>query len=331
LDLNHIFLFIAVISPLLVLARAWHPEGIFRGWRIAAVIVLAITGVAWRFFREYAGYVGGGAWFALLFLPMVGLRKASQLAAQGRYESARRLTTVLQFLHPTAQVREQLQLFRRLELRGHTGDQIEVENDPQDRYGRLRHAPVVGILILLNIVAFCVELWRGALTDPATLHRLGSLDVFAVISKGEFWRLVTALFLHFNLLHLAFNLFALYVLGPPLERTIGAVRFGACYLIAGVGSTGGVVLLTLLKIIRPAELVGASGCVMGIVGAWAGFLVRHRHVWQARQRLLNILLIIAIQIVFDISTPQVSTSAHLCGLVTGFAIGLVVAPKRTSF
>ena len=82
---------------------------------------------------------------------------------------------------------------------------------------------------------------------------------------------------------------------------------------------------------RPAELVGASGCVMGIVGAWAGFLVRHRHVWQAKQRLLNILLIIVIQILFDISTPQVSTSAHLCGLVTGFVIGLAVAPKRTEF
>jgi rhomboid protease GluP len=70
---------------------------------------------------------------------------------------------------------------------------------------------------------------------------------------------------------------------------------------------------------------------MGIVGAWAGFLLRHRHVWQAKQRLLNILLIIVIQIVFDISTPEVSTSAHLCGLVTGFLIGLAVAPKKTSF
>lgn len=331
MDFNHILLFIAVISPLLALARAWRPGGIFRGWRIAAIIVLAITGVSWLFFREYAGYVGGGAWFALLFLPAVGLRKASQLAAQGRYESARRLTRVLQFLHPTAQVRDQLQLFRRLELRAHAGDEIEGESAPQDRPGRLRQAPVVGIFILLNILAFCVELWRGALTNPATLHRLGSLDFFAVISEGEFWRLFTALFLHYNLLHLVFNLFALYVLGPPLERTIGAVRFAACYLIAGIGSTGGVVLLTLLKIVRPAELVGASGCVMGIVGAWAGFLVRHRHVWQAKQRLLNILLIIIIQILFDISTPQVSTSAHLCGLVTGFVIGLLVAPKRAAF
>jgi membrane associated rhomboid family serine protease len=331
LDLNHIFLFIAVISPLLVLARAWRPGGIFRGWRIAAIIVLVITGVSWLFFREYAGYAGGGAWFALLFLPAVGLRKASQLADQGRYESARRLTAALQFLHPTAQVRDQLQLFQRLESRGRTGDEIRTENVPQDRAGRLRHAPVVGIFILLNIAVFCVELWRGALTDPMTLHRLGSLDSFAVISRGEFWRLFTALFLHYNLLHLVFNLFALYVLGPSLERTIGAMRFAACYLIAGIGSTGGVVLLTLLKIVRPAELVGASGCVMGIVGAWAGFLIRHRHVWQAKQRLLNILLIIVIQILFDISTPQVSTSAHLCGLVTGFGIGLLVAPKRTAF
>ncbi|HEV3243084.1 MAG TPA: rhomboid family intramembrane serine protease [Chthoniobacterales bacterium] len=331
MDLNHIFLFVAVISPLLVLARAWRPRGILRGWRIAAIIVLAITGVSWLLFREYAGYVGGGAWFALLFLPAVGLRKTSQLAAQGRYDSARRLTTALQFLHPTAQLREQLQLFQRLELHARAGDEIETENAPQDQPGRLRNAPVVVIFILLNIAAFCIELWRGALTNPITLHRLGALDFFAVISKGEFWRLFTALFLHYNLLHLVFNLFALYVLGPPLERTIGAVRFAACYLIAGVGSTGGVVLLTLLKIVRPAELVGASGCIMGIVGAWAGFLLRHRHAWQAKQRLLNILLIIAIQILFDISTPQVSTSAHLCGLVTGFVIGLAVAPKKTAF
>ena len=329
MDLDHIFLFIAVISPLLVLARAWRPGGIFRGWRIAAIIVLGITGAAWLFFREYAGYVGGGAWFALLFLPAVGLRKASQLAAQGRYKSARRLTALLQFLHPTAQLRDQLQLFQRLELRGRAVDQIEIENVPQDRRSRLRNARVVVIFILLNVAAFCVELWRGAMTNPATLYRLGALDFFAVINKGEFWRLFTALFLHYNLLHLVFNLFALYVLGPPLERTIGALRFAMCYVIAGIGSTGGVVLLTLLKIVRPAELVGASGCIMGIVGAWAGFLIRHRHVWQAKQRLLNILLIIAIQIVFDISTPQVSTSAHLCGLVTGFVIGLAVAPKRT--
>ena len=328
-DLNHIFRFIAAISSLLVLAKAWKPGGIFRGWRIAALIVLVITGASWLLARDYAGYIGGGAWFALLFIPAVGLRKAAQLAASGRYESARRLAKALQVLHPTTQVREQLEILHDLESRA-AGSQRFSENAPEPQASRLRGAPIVVVLIVLNIAVFGIELWRGALANPIILHRLGALDFAAVIGRGEFWRLIAALFLHYNLIHLAFNLFALYVLGPPLERAIGPLRFAACYLISGIGSTGGVVLLTLAKILQPAELVGASGCVMGIVGASAGFLLRHRHIWHARRRLLNILLIIAIQIAFDISTPQVSTSAHLCGLVTGFVLGLAVSPRRMS-
>ena len=330
MDLNHIFLFVAIISPLLVLARAWRPGGIFRGWRVAAIIVLAITGVAWLVAPRSAGYVGGGAWFALLFVPAIGLRKASQLAAERRYESAVKMTSALQFLHPTAQVRDQLHVFRTLQARHSTGHEIQFEGETKDRQSLLKTAPAILVFIIINLAAFGVELWRGALANPAVLHRLGALDSGAVISQGQFWRLITALFLHFNLVHLVFNLFALYVLGPPLERIIGSLRFAACYLISGIGSTAGVVALTLLKIVQPSELVGASGSVMGIVGAWAGFLVRHRHVWQAKQRLLNILLIVVIQVAFDISTPEVSTSAHLCGLVAGFAVGLYLAPRRGS-
>jgi membrane associated rhomboid family serine protease len=331
LDLNHIFLFLAVITPLLVLAKAWRPGGVFRGWRTAAIIVLAITGVAWLFFREYAGYVGGGAWFVLLFLPMAGLRRASQLAAEGRYESAARLTQALQILHPTTQLREQLHVFQRLESQNAPAPKIDIESLPTAIFRQLRGAPAVALLILINVAVYGVELSRGATNNQIIMHHLGALDVVAVIHRGEFWRLFSALFLHANLVHLGFNLFALYIIGPPLERILGPIRFAAGYLISGIGSTVGVVALTQLKILRPADLIGASGCIMGIVGVWAGFLLRHRHVWQAKQRLLNILLIIAIQIVFDIFTPEVSSSAHLCGLVGGFFFGLAVAPKRTSF
>ena len=329
MDLNHIFLFIAVISPLLVLARAWRPRGIFRGWRVAALVVLAITGAAWMLKRDMAGYVGGGAWFVLLFLPAVGLRKASQLADQGRYGSALRLTALLQWLHPTRQVRERLEVFRMLASRRHDNPTAAPRQTWRSGfYGRVRQAPVVFLFILINLVVFYVEWHRGALDSPVIMRRLGALDYAGVIGEGEFWRLLTALFLHYNLAHLLFNLFALYVLGPALERTIGSTRFGFAYLVSGIGSTAGVIALTLLKIVPQAELIGASGSVMGIVGAWAGFLVRHRHVGQAKQRLRNILLIIGIQIVFDISTPQVSTSAHLCGVITGFLIGLYLPPRR---
>ena len=67
---------------------------------------------------------------------------------------------------------------------------------------------------------------------------------------------------------------------------------------------------------------------MGIVGAWAGFLLRHHHVPRARQRLANIAMIVVIQVAFDLSTPQVSMAAHLCGLITGFFAGLAIAPKK---
>jgi len=331
-NLNHIFLFLAVISPLLVLARAWRPGSIYRGWRIAAFVVLVITGVALIFFRSAAGYIAGGAWFAFLFLPAIGLRKVTELAARQHYRSARKLAAVLQILHPSAELREQVQLFRHLE--SHQNDRAGVASFPiqheiaeKDRHRHFRNAPAVFILILLNTAAFIFEISFGNWTDPEVLHQLGALEPYAVVVQGQYWRLFTALFLHAGFVHLLFNLFALYVLGPPLERSIGALRFAICYLVSGLISSAGVVALTVIGIVQVAQLVGASGCIMGIVGAWAGFLLRHRHAPHAKQRLGNVLMIVAIQTAFDLSTPQVSMAAHLCGLFSGAVLGFVLAPR----
>ena len=186
------------------------------------------------------------------------------------------------------------------------------------------------MLILLNAVAFLFEISVGDLNDPEVLHRVGALEPYAVVVQGEYWRLFTALFLHGGFTHLLFNLFALYILGPALERSIGTIRFALCYLVSGLASSAGVVGLAVVGFVQVGQLVGASGCIMGIVGAWAGFLVRHRHVPQARQRLGNIGLIVVIQIAFDLSTPQVSMAAHICGLVAGFFLGLILAPRAVA-
>ena len=85
------------------------------------------------------------------------------------------------------------------------------------------------------------------------------------------------------------------------------------YLLAGLGSSLGVLLWRILAFNRPEQLVGASGCVMGIVGVWAGFLLRNRHEPLAGRRLQNILLIVAMQTAFDLSTPQISMAAHFSG------------------
>ena len=331
MDLNHIFLFLAVVSPLLVLARAWRPGGT-RGWRVAALVVLLITGLAWMFWRAAAGYIGGGAWFALLFLPAIGSRKMTEFAARGDYKSARKLGATLQILHPSAELREQVRLFHHLESRQNhraafSSVPVKDEITQQARRPHFRHAPAVFTLILLNVAAFLFEISIGDWNDPEVLHQIGALEPYAVVVQGQYWRLFTALFLHGGFAHLLFNVFALYVLGPPLERAIGAVRFTLCYLISGLGSSAGVVLLTVIGLVQVSQLVGASGCIMGIVGAWAGFLLRHRHAPNAKQRLANIFMIIVIQTAFDLSTPQVSMAAHLCGLIAGFFLGLILAPR----
>src|SRR5262245_14562025 len=177
----------------------------------------------------------------------------------------------------------------------------------------------------------CLFSYSSFLSGTGTIQEfcieLGALEPDAVITQGEYWRLFTALFLHAGFLHLGFNLFALYVLGPPLERTIGTLRFAACYLFSGLASGAGVVALDKVGLVQVDQLIGASGCVMGVVGAWAGFLLRHHHAPFAKQRLANIGLIVAIQIAFDLSTPQVSMAAHMCGLVAGFFLGLILATQ----
>jgi len=330
-DLNHILLFLAVISPLLVLARAWSPGTPYHGWRIAALVALAITAVAWILAPIAAGYIGGLTWVVLLVLPAIGLRKMTELAAKGDYKSAGKLGTILRILHPTRELRDQVRLFRHLE--SHQNQRVAFRSASiggRVRHSQLRNAPAVLVLILLNVVAFLFEISVGDLNNPEVLHRVGALEPYAVVAQGEYWRLFTALFLHGGFTHLLFNIFALYILGPPLERSIGTTRFAACYLISGLASSAGVVGLTVIGLVQVDQLVGASGCIMGIVGAWAGFLVRHRHVPQAKQRLANVGIIVVIQVAFDLSTPQVSMAAHLCGLIAGFFLGLILAPRAAA-
>jgi len=332
LNLNHIFLFLAIVSPLLVLARAWRPGTPYHGWRLAALIVLGVTVVAWLFWPDAAGYVGGCAWFLILFLPAIGLRKMTELAAHGNYQSAGKLGAALQVLHPSADLREQVRIFRHLESNPSYRSAFSSASPDHaitasNRRSQLRNAPAVFILVVVNVLVFLFEISVGDWNDPEVLHRIGALEPYAVVVQGQYWRLFTALFLHGGFLHLGFNLFALYVLGPSLERSIGTIRFLACYLLSGLTSSAGVVVLTMLGVVQAAQVIGASGCIMGVVGAWAGFLVRHRHSPLAKQRLANIALIVAIQIAFDLSTPQVSMAAHICGLVAGFFLGLILTTR----
>src|SRR4051794_6296854 len=99
-----------------MLAQTLRRGGLYRPWRLASFAVLFVTGVAWLVNPNTAGFVGGGAWLALLLLPSAGVRKVSELANHQRYAAARGLSRPLRLLHPSAALRLQEELFRGLEL-----------------------------------------------------------------------------------------------------------------------------------------------------------------------------------------------------------------------
>jgi rhomboid protease GluP len=206
---------------------------------------------------------------------------------------------------------------------------VTSEKDREDGgRGRVGSAPVVWALIVANLLMFGIELLAGSGSDGGTLHRLGALDSETVLVRHEYWRLLTSLFLHYGAIHLSVNLLALYLLGPELERLIGGFKFLAGYLFTGLGAGLWVLTLRSLNWTRPNELVGASGCIMGVIGILAGLLFRDRQSPRAGQRLRMILTMVVLETIYDLSTPQVSLAAHLGGFITGVALGLLL-PRQT--
>jgi rhomboid protease GluP len=148
-------------------------------------------------------------------------------------------------------------------------------------------------------------------------------DIFA----GEWWRVLSYLFIHANATHLVMNMAGLWVLGPFVERAFGRLRFGLIYLISGCTGSALYLILNGYGWLTPEPLVGASGCIMGLLGATAavmlGAWVRQRAA-IARQIFVRLLLVVLLQVAFDLSTPQVAGLAHALGLLGGFVAGLLL-------
>jgi rhomboid protease GluP len=176
-------------------------------------------------------------------------------------------------------------------------------------------------LIALNVVMFGLELSVGGCTDSGALYRLGALCL-APEAKGEWWRILTSTFLHFGYLHLLMNMLGLYLLGPFAEYRLGARRYTVAYLISGMVSMLTILLLYTAGVRTLATIyVGASGSIMGVVGGTAAVLLRE---WRRKRsrvlsgRLWSMVLVVGLQVVFDVTTPEVSFTAHAAGAIVGF-------------
>ncbi|HHP7230729.1 MAG TPA: rhomboid family intramembrane serine protease [Xenococcaceae cyanobacterium] len=178
------------------------------------------------------------------------------------------------------------------------------------------------VLILLNVVLFILEIRLGGSTNLHTLDYLGAL-VPAKIISGEWWRLLNANFLHYGGVHLGTNMLALFFLGKLVELRLGVGRYLIVYLLSGIGAMLSVTLLSLRTGNSNIVLVGASGAIMGLIGALLALTLQAW--WQKKtalnaQRLKTVILIIVLQFILDNIIPQVSFESHLFGLIIGFLL-----------
>jgi membrane associated rhomboid family serine protease len=176
-------------------------------------------------------------------------------------------------------------------------------------------APVTKALIAINVAIYLVgAVQGGGLNSPGgSIYQKLWLDAYDV-HNGGWWRLITAAFLHANIIHIGFNMFALWVIGGPVEQYLGRARFLGLYFAAGLAGSAGALLQT------PLVTVGASGAIFGILGA---MLILE---WQATGKLGGqAMTLIVINLAFSFTFAGISWGGHIGGLIGGILATLAFA------
>lgn len=139
------------------------------------------------------------------------------------------------------------------------------------------------------------------------------------VAEGQWYRLLTSLFLHESPVHLAFNMLSLWWLGPPLEAAFGRARYLALYLLSGLGGSA----LSYLLVSPYAGSLGASGAIFGLLGATAVLMRRLKYDMRP------VVALLMLNLIFTFTWSDIAKEAHIGGLVVGslVAFGMVHAPR----
>ena len=176
-------------------------------------------------------------------------------------------------------------------------------------------------LIATNVAIFVLMIFSGvsaANPGPEELVRWGA-DFGPLTMGGQWWRLLTACFLHFGIVHIAFNMYVLYQVGISTELIFGRAKYLLIYLFAGIFGN----LVSLF--VHPMSVgAGASGAIFGVYGAFLGFLLIKRQVIAKpvlQQMTRSAATFLGINLVFGLMSGSTDLSAHIAGLVSGFLLG----------
>jgi membrane associated rhomboid family serine protease len=183
--------------------------------------------------------------------------------------------------------------------------------------------------VTLTLIAINVAVYVATAISAATvgsnplLHNYDSplgaalVQYPAAVDAGEWWRMVTAAFLHLGPVHLALNMLALLVFGSELERGLGRWRYLAVYGLSVLGGAAAIQLFTV------SPVAGASTAIWGLMGAFAVLMLARR------QDLRGILTLVALNVLISVVIPGISLVGHIGGLVAGaLATGVLVLARR---
>lgn len=202
-----------------------------------------------------------------------------------------------------------------------------------------RHASATAVLLGLIAAVFLLEVVTGGpgslMTGPSQLKLidLGASVALARtpngdlvgIAAGQDWRLVSAMFLHAGLLHIAFNAYALWIFGTVVEQELGRLRFLLIYFVTGIVASA-----TSYAFGPNAVGVGASGAIFGIFGAFVAYNYRRRHQAIAVARLRSAVTIVVINMVITFAVPGIDWRAHVGGFIAGLSAGFAAEGVGTA-
>ena len=191
-------------------------------------------------------------------------------------------------------------------------------------------AYVTWAILALNVGVFLVDAVLGGVNGLSLFGGGGPLVerglIYApAVADGEWWRIFTSAFLHLGLLHLAFNMYALWLFGPIMEQLYGHVEYAVLYLLCAAGGS----VLTIV-VAPESAAAGASGAIFGLFGL-AFVVSRRRHLLlgpQARAILSQAGGLLLLNLIITFTIPQISWTGHVGGLAIGVLIGLLLAPRN---
>lgn len=187
--------------------------------------------------------------------------------------------------------------------------------------GQKKHFVTIG-LVLINLLAYAALSSRGDLSQSRYMISVGGMYPPLIIDRGQWWRLITSTFLHFDLSHLFNNMLILYFLGKWVEEELGSGRFAGVYLGSGILGAA----LSMYSCMVTGDMyvsAGASGAIYGLMGALAVLIVLHRGRFRGLtlQRMGFMLVLCIYQ---SVTSKGVDSMGHLGGLISGMALTMLL-------